>query len=98
MFVEQVPVTGPVAGAPVGNGSARLELDRFAISARPVGRGCLRNGTGRRQITVSSQRGKVPKRRPEACVNDMRLRFAANVPVEVIDQSVPELGASCMGV
>lgn len=43
------------------------------------------------QITVTYQRGKAPKHRPEECVNDTGLRFDANVPVEVIEQSVSEL-------
>ncbi|MFT6916711.1 MAG: transposase [Motiliproteus sp.] len=43
------------------------------------------------QITVSYQRGKAAKQRPEDCVNDSGLRFTAEVPVEVITLSAPEL-------
>lgn len=43
------------------------------------------------QITVTYQRGKAPKQRPDDCVNDSGLRFNAEVPVEVIELSTPEL-------
>ncbi len=43
------------------------------------------------QITVSYQRGKAPKQRPDDCVNDSGLRFTAEVPVEVISLTAPEL-------
>ena len=43
------------------------------------------------QITVSYQRGKAPKQRPDDCVNDSGLRFTAEVPVEVITLTAPEL-------
>lgn len=43
------------------------------------------------QITISYQRGKAPKHRAQDCVNGSGLRFTADVPVEVIEQRVPEL-------
>jgi transposase len=43
------------------------------------------------QITVTYQRGKAPKRRPDDCVNDAGLRFNGEVPVEVITLPAPEL-------
>ena len=43
------------------------------------------------QITVSYQRGKAPKQRLDDCVNDSGLRFTAEVPVEVIALTAPEL-------
>ncbi len=43
------------------------------------------------QVTVTYQRGKAPKQRPDDCVNDSGLRFNAEVPVEVIALEAPEL-------
>ena len=43
------------------------------------------------QVTVTYKRGKAPKQRPQDCVNDSGLRFNADVPVEVINLSAPEL-------
>ena len=42
-------------------------------------------------ITVTYQRGKAPKLRPDDCVNDSGLRFTADVPVKVIKLTPPEL-------
>jgi transposase len=41
--------------------------------------------------TITYQRGKAKKQRPEECVNDSGLRFTADVPVEVIALPAPEL-------
>ena len=43
------------------------------------------------QVTITYQRGKAPKRRPDDCVNDAGLRFNGEVPVEVITLPAPEL-------
>ena len=43
------------------------------------------------QVTVTYQRGKAPKQRPDDCVTDSGLRFSADVPVEVIEVDAPEL-------
>lgn len=43
------------------------------------------------QITVTYQRGKAPKHRPQDCVNDSGLRFNADVPVQVIEITPAEL-------
>lgn len=42
-------------------------------------------------ITVTYQRGRAPKQRPDDCVNDSGLRFTADVPVKVIHLTPPEL-------
>lgn len=46
------------------------------------------------QITVSYQRGKASKQRPDDCVTDSGLRFNAEVPVEVITLTAPELAGT----
>lgn len=43
------------------------------------------------QITIIYQRGTAKKQRPDDCVNDAGLRFSADVPVEVIEMTPPEL-------
>ncbi len=43
------------------------------------------------QVSITYQRGKAPKQRPDDCINDSGLRFNAEVPVEVIALSAPEL-------
>jgi transposase len=43
------------------------------------------------KITVTYERGKAPKTRPDDCVNDSGLRFNDQVPVEVIPLIPPEL-------
>ena len=43
------------------------------------------------QITITYQRGTAKKQRPDDCVNDAGLRFSADVPVEVIEMTPPEL-------
>jgi len=42
-------------------------------------------------ITVTYQRGKAPKQRPDDCVNDSGLRFTDEVPIEVIEVVPAEL-------
>lgn len=41
--------------------------------------------------TITYQRGKAKKQRPDDCVNDSGLRFNDEVPVEVIQTTPPEL-------
>lgn len=41
--------------------------------------------------TITYQRGKAKKQRPDDCVNDSGLRFNDQVPVEVIQTTPPEL-------
>ncbi len=43
------------------------------------------------QVSVTYQRGKAPKQRPDDCVNGTGLRFNDDVPVEVIELTAPEL-------
>ena len=43
------------------------------------------------QQTVSYQRGKAKKQRPEDCATDTGLRFTDDVPVEIITVTPPEL-------
>jgi transposase len=43
------------------------------------------------KITVTYERGKAPKQRADDCVNDSGLRFGPEVPVQVIEQTPPEL-------
>ncbi|MEW5755396.1 MAG: transposase, partial [Pseudomonadota bacterium] len=43
------------------------------------------------QTTVTYQRGKAPKHRAQDCVTDSGLRFTTEVPLEVVEQRVPEL-------
>jgi transposase len=43
------------------------------------------------QVTITYQRGKAPKLRPDDCINDTGLRFNADVPVEVIALTASEL-------
>lgn len=43
------------------------------------------------KITVTYERGKAPKQRDDGCVNDSGLRFGPDVPVQVIEQTPPEL-------
>lgn len=68
---------------PVGIPVAQLPL--FAPAATPVA------APDGESITVTYQRGKAPKLRPDDCVNDSGLRFSADVPVKVIHLTPPEL-------
>lgn len=43
------------------------------------------------KITVTYERDKAPKQRDDDCVNDSGLRFGPDVPVQVIEQTPPEL-------
>jgi transposase len=43
------------------------------------------------KITITYERGKAPKQRGDDCVNDSGLRFGPDVPVQVIEQTPPEL-------
>lgn len=61
------------------------QLPLFAPAATPVA------APEGESITVTYQRGKAPKRRPDDCVNDSGLRFSADVPVKVIHLTPHEL-------
>ncbi|WGZ93705.1 MAG: IS66 family transposase [Candidatus Thiothrix putei] len=61
------------------------QLPLFAPAATPVA------APEGESITVTYQRGKAPKLRPDDCVNDSGLRFTADVPVKVIHLTPPEL-------
>ncbi|GAB2589291.1 IS66 family transposase [Nitrincola alkalisediminis] len=43
------------------------------------------------QVSITYQRGKAPKQRPDDCINDSGLRFNDQVPIKVISLSTPEL-------
>ena len=64
------------------------QLSLLAPAATPVA------ASEGESMTVTYQRGKAPKLRPDDCVNDSGLRFGADVPVKVIHLTPSELRGS----